>query len=89
MIDESSSVCSRLGQNLEPRMNLQQAVPPRSSANGFGRRRVDRETGARMDNNRMHSGKPTSPNSGNSCNIIQVLFVVLPIPTSNRLLVQV
>nr|XP_010939926.1 polyadenylate-binding protein-interacting protein 3 isoform X2 [Elaeis guineensis] len=45
-------------------MNLQQAVPPRSSANGFGRRRVDRETGARMDDNRMHSGKPTSPNFG-------------------------
>ncbi|KAG1366349.1 polyadenylate-binding protein-interacting protein 3 [Cocos nucifera] len=45
-------------------MNPQQAVPPRSSANGFGRRRVDRETGTRMDNNRMHSGKPTSPNFG-------------------------
>ncbi|XP_008787856.1 polyadenylate-binding protein-interacting protein 4-like [Phoenix dactylifera] len=45
-------------------MNLQQAVPTRSSSNGFGRRRVDRETGARMDTNRMHSGKPTSPTFG-------------------------
>ncbi|XP_008797716.1 polyadenylate-binding protein-interacting protein 4-like [Phoenix dactylifera] len=46
-------------------MNVQQAVAPRSSANGFGRRRVDRETGARMDN-RTHSGKPSSANFSNS-----------------------
>nr|XP_029123792.1 polyadenylate-binding protein-interacting protein 4 isoform X2 [Elaeis guineensis] len=46
-------------------MNVQQAAAPRSSANGFGRRRVDRETGARMDN-RTHPGKPSSANFGNS-----------------------
>ncbi|KAL8153431.1 hypothetical protein V2J09_011191 [Rumex salicifolius] len=39
-----------------PRMNLQQSVQPRTSANGFGRRRVEREMGARIDN-KSQSGK--------------------------------
>lgn len=37
-------------------MNLQQAVQPRSSSNGFGRRRVEREMGTRLEN-KLPSGK--------------------------------
>ncbi|OMO70605.1 hypothetical protein CCACVL1_18764 [Corchorus capsularis] len=37
-------------------MNMQQVVLPKSSANGFGRRRGDREVGARVDN-KVQSGK--------------------------------
>ncbi|XWS12118.1 hypothetical protein CRYUN_Cryun37aG0062700 [Craigia yunnanensis] len=37
-------------------MNMQQAVLPKSSANGFGRRRGDREVGARLEN-KVQSGK--------------------------------
>ncbi|KAK6284335.1 hypothetical protein POUND7_003287 [Theobroma cacao] len=37
-------------------MNMQQVVLPKSSANGFGRRRVDREVGARLEN-KGQSGK--------------------------------
>ncbi|XP_057977688.1 polyadenylate-binding protein-interacting protein 3-like [Malania oleifera] len=37
-------------------MNLRQVMQPRSSANGFGRRRVDREVGTRPEN-KMQSGK--------------------------------
>ena len=37
-------------------MNMQQAVLPKSSANGFGRRRGDREVGARLEN-KGQSGK--------------------------------
>ncbi|XVF27020.1 hypothetical protein REPUB_Repub14bG0070500 [Reevesia pubescens] len=37
-------------------MNMQQVVLPKSSANGFGRRRGDREVGARLEN-KVQSGK--------------------------------
>ncbi|XWS18834.1 hypothetical protein CRYUN_Cryun32bG0079100 [Craigia yunnanensis] len=37
-------------------MNMQQVVLPKSSANGFGRRRSDREVGARLEN-KVQSGK--------------------------------
>ncbi|XVF74347.1 hypothetical protein PTKIN_Ptkin13bG0103100 [Pterospermum kingtungense] len=37
-------------------MNMQQVVLPRSSANGFGRRRGDREVGPRLEN-KVQSGK--------------------------------
>lgn len=37
-------------------MNMQQVVLPRSSANGFGRRRGDREAGPRLEN-KVQSGK--------------------------------
>lgn len=40
-------------------MNLQPVVQPRSSANGFGRRRVERDTGSRSDN-KSQAGKPNS-----------------------------
>ncbi|XP_043721584.1 polyadenylate-binding protein-interacting protein 4-like isoform X2 [Telopea speciosissima] len=42
-------------------MSLQQVVQPRPSANGFGRRRVEREMGSRLDS-KPHSGK-SNPNS--------------------------
>ncbi|XP_039070369.1 polyadenylate-binding protein-interacting protein 3-like isoform X1 [Hibiscus syriacus] len=38
-------------------MNIQQALLPKSSANGFPRRRGDREGGARLEN-KLQSGKP-------------------------------
>ncbi|XP_039016284.1 polyadenylate-binding protein-interacting protein 4-like [Hibiscus syriacus] len=37
-------------------MNIQQALLPKSSANGFARRRGDREGGARLEN-KVQSGK--------------------------------
>ncbi|XP_022715224.1 polyadenylate-binding protein-interacting protein 3-like isoform X2 [Durio zibethinus] len=37
-------------------MNMQQVVLPKTSANGFGRRRGDREVGTRLEN-KMQSGK--------------------------------
>ncbi|XP_072970705.1 polyadenylate-binding protein-interacting protein 3-like [Typha angustifolia] len=46
-------------------MNSQQAVPPRSSANGFSRRRVDRELGERTEN-KMNCTKSTSSGFGNA-----------------------
>lgn len=42
-------------------MNLQQNVQPRSSINGYGRRRVDREIGPKPDN-KMHAGKSAPGN---------------------------
>ncbi|KAA8540254.1 hypothetical protein F0562_024183 [Nyssa sinensis] len=41
------------------KMSLQQVVQPRSSSNGFGRRRVEREIGTRLEN-KSQSGK-TNP----------------------------
>ncbi|PSR96935.1 Polyadenylate-binding protein [Actinidia chinensis var. chinensis] len=38
-------------------MNLQQVVQPRSSANGYGRRRIERESGSRPYH-KLQSGKP-------------------------------
>ncbi|KAM0953070.1 putative LsmAD domain, ataxin-2, ataxin 2, SM domain-containing protein [Dioscorea sansibarensis] len=43
-------------------MNPQQVSQPRSSSNGFGRRRVDREMGPRIES-KIHSGKPALSNS--------------------------
>ncbi|XP_031261830.1 polyadenylate-binding protein-interacting protein 3-like isoform X1 [Pistacia vera] len=40
-------------------MNLQQVVPPKSTANGFGRRRGEREGGTRLEN-KLPSGKSNS-----------------------------
>lgn len=40
-------------------MNLQQVVPPKSTANGFGRRRGEREGGTRLEN-KLSSGKSNS-----------------------------
>ncbi|XP_043704837.1 polyadenylate-binding protein-interacting protein 4-like [Telopea speciosissima] len=40
-------------------MSLQQVVAPRSSSNGFGRRRVEREMGTRLDS-KPQSGKPNT-----------------------------
>ncbi|KAJ7951548.1 polyadenylate-binding protein-interacting protein 3-like [Quillaja saponaria] len=40
-------------------MNSQQVVQPKSSSNGYGRRKADREGGTRMEN-KMHSGKSNS-----------------------------
>jgi hypothetical protein len=37
-------------------MNLQQAMQPKSSANGFGRRRTERDWGTRFEN-KVQSGK--------------------------------
>lgn len=42
-------------------MNLQQSLQPRSSANGFGRRRIDREIGAKAES-KVHSGKSSQSN---------------------------
>lgn len=47
-------------------MNLQQVAQPRSFANGFGRRRGEREMGSRQDN-KLQSGKSNPsrlPNAG-------------------------
>lgn len=38
-------------------MNIQQASLPKSSSNGFARRRGDREGGARLES-KVQSGKP-------------------------------
>lgn len=48
-------------------MNLQQNVQPRSSVNGFGRRRADREIGSKSET-KMHTGKSASNNFGNTAN---------------------
>ena len=48
------------------RMNMQQVAQPRSFANGFTRRRGEREMGSRQDN-KLQSGKSNSsrlPNIG-------------------------
>ncbi|PKU61794.1 hypothetical protein MA16_Dca023572 [Dendrobium catenatum] len=42
-------------------MSLQQGIQSRTSANGFNRRRFDREGGARIEN-KMHTGKSGSSN---------------------------
>ncbi|ONK57850.1 uncharacterized protein A4U43_C09F4850 [Asparagus officinalis] len=48
-------------------MNLQQSTQPRSSINGFGRRRVDREIGPKIES-KTHTGKAASCNFGNAEN---------------------
>ncbi|KAK3024479.1 hypothetical protein RJ639_043796 [Escallonia herrerae] len=40
-------------------MNMQQVIQPRASANGFGRRKVERESGSKMDN-KLQTGKTNS-----------------------------
>lgn len=40
-------------------MNLQQVAQPRSSVNGFGRRKVEKETGTRLEN-KLQTGKTNS-----------------------------
>uniref|UniRef100_A0A5B7ASG1 Putative polyadenylate-binding protein-interacting protein 4 isoform X1 n=1 Tax=Davidia involucrata TaxID=16924 RepID=A0A5B7ASG1_DAVIN len=58
-------------------MNLQQVVQPRSSSNGFGRRRVERDSGARLEN-KSQSGKTNSNRltntgvlSGSKCGVYE------------------
>ncbi|XP_042484590.1 polyadenylate-binding protein-interacting protein 4-like isoform X2 [Macadamia integrifolia] len=46
-------------------MSLQQVVPQRSSANGFGRRRVEREMGTRLDC-KLQSGKSNTISFANA-----------------------
>jgi hypothetical protein len=46
-------------------MNLQQAVQPKLSANGFGRRRGEREVGTRLEN-KSQSGKSNPSRSTNT-----------------------
>ncbi|KAG6669116.1 hypothetical protein I3843_01G212800 [Carya illinoinensis] len=46
-------------------MNMQQAVQHKSSANGFGRRRGDREVGTRLEN-KLQSGKSNPSRSTNT-----------------------
>lgn len=50
-------------QTLKWRMNLQQAGPPRTSVNGFGRRTV--ETGGRVES-KTHPMKAASSSFGNA-----------------------
>jgi hypothetical protein len=49
-------------------MNLPQAMHPKSSANGFGRRRAERDWGTRFEN-KVQSGKPHTNRSGNAGNL--------------------
>lgn len=46
-------------------MNIQQAIHPRSSANGFGRRRGQREVGTRAEN-KSQSGKSNANRLANT-----------------------
>ncbi|GAV84943.1 LsmAD domain-containing protein/PAM2 domain-containing protein/SM-ATX domain-containing protein, partial [Cephalotus follicularis] len=46
-------------------MNLQQVAPSKSSANGFGRRRVEREVGTKQDN-KLQFGKSNSGRVSNA-----------------------
>ncbi|CAK7356548.1 unnamed protein product [Dovyalis caffra] len=46
-------------------MNLQQAMQPKSSANGFGRRRAERDWGTRFEN-KVQSGKSHTNRSSNA-----------------------
>ncbi|KAJ6308814.1 hypothetical protein OIU76_018410 [Salix suchowensis] len=46
-------------------MNLQQAMQPKSPANGFGRRRADRDWGTRFEN-KVQSGKAHTNRSSNA-----------------------
>lgn len=48
-------------------MSLQHNVPPRSSINGFSRKRVDREIGPKSDN-KLHAGKSSSSSSNITVN---------------------
>lgn len=50
-------------ENLKVKMNLKQNVQPRSSINGFGRRRVDNISS--KPESKMHTGKSTSGNFSN------------------------
>lgn len=66
------------------RMNMQQAVPPRS-VNGIGRRRGEKEPGNRFDNKlstgKINSGRLTASGKGKyikklgNCIILEVLTV--------------
>lgn len=54
---------------------MQQAVHSKSSANGFGRRRGEREGGARVEN-KSQSGKANHSKSSNTDGIVRYkLFV--------------
>lgn len=54
-------------ENIDLKMNPQQNAQPRSSVNGFGRRKVDREIGTKSET-KMHVGKSASSNFGNPAN---------------------
>ena len=49
-------------------MNSQQAMQPRSSANGFGHRRAERDWGTRFEN-KVQSGKSLTNRSSNAGNL--------------------
>lgn len=46
-------------------MSLQQAMQPKSSANGYGRRRAERDAGSRLEN-KVQSGKSNLNRSNNA-----------------------
>ncbi|KAJ6342520.1 hypothetical protein OIU78_010451 [Salix suchowensis] len=56
---------SRLEEGAAVEMNLQQAMQPKSPANGFGRRRADRDWGTRFEN-KVQSGKAHTNRSSNA-----------------------
>ncbi|ONK77280.1 uncharacterized protein A4U43_C02F4920 [Asparagus officinalis] len=56
-----------LEENLKAKMNLQQSAHPRSSVNGYGRRKGDREIGPKAES-KMHTGKVASSSLGTAEN---------------------
>ncbi|XP_028547722.1 polyadenylate-binding protein-interacting protein 3 isoform X1 [Dendrobium catenatum] len=64
-------------------MSLQQGIQSRTSANGFNRRRFDREGGARIEN-KMHTGKSGSSNFASTLNGGKI--VPASSPSSDRLI---
>lgn len=65
-------------------MSLQQASQPKSYANGFGRRRAEREGGARLDN-KLQSGKSNLNRSSNSGAVVGGKVGVYESPSRDRL----
>lgn len=61
---------STIFQTWQPRMNFQQLAHPKSSANGIGRRKGEREGGMRQDN-RLHSGKSGISKAGSTGTIFR------------------
>lgn len=66
------------------RMNMRQAVPPRS-ANGIGRRRGDKEPGTKYDNKlstgKTNSSRLTASGMDQYCKILGscIIFVILTV----------
>lgn len=57
-------------------MNLQQAVQPRSAANGFGRRRIEKDFGPRLES-KPQPGKANSSRMASVGEIANTLFTLL------------